>query len=391
MLVSTSELSRTIGQSHGDRVRLRFHPRFDATSRLPGDIRTATAIARSLAKLPEASGSLAGDVAHHAAMGDDASLAARFSLIAAERCLRLCAPREATELADRGLRHVVSLSREDRARIEVGLLSVAIIADVGNRRTEVLETSMRKALVQAQLDSLRMSESARSTQSNNTVLALGHAAQCLAMNAEVLPFLQRAFILAEEQGVYWLGAVCLLRLATGELQSGRPEQALEHCAKLREVVRRLGEASEGPLGDIIEAIARRELRQTGASLAIDSALDALAALDAQAYLGEAYCLAAESDLNAGDAREAKRRARRALKAAEAVERPTYIVWARALLAQSAFVLGNCDEARRHVSAAMPLLETEPFPSVHARSRIAAADRFCTRDPAQHTQPIEDKP
>ncbi len=56
-------------------------------------------IARSLAKLPEAMGSLAGDVAHHAAMGDDAELAARFSLIAAERCLRLCAPREATELA----------------------------------------------------------------------------------------------------------------------------------------------------------------------------------------------------------------------------------------------------------------------------------------------------
>ena len=418
------------------------------------------AIARSLAKLPEASGTLAGDVAHHAAMGDDAELAARFSLIAAERCLRLCAPQEATELADRGLRHAARLSREQRARVEVGLLSVAIIADVGNRRTQVLEASIRKALTQAQaaghaeevtrglmalsylhfdrgkfneaqLDSLRMSEAARSTPSNNAVLALAHAAQCLAMmerdmdkaaamaaeaksmamqlDVEVmelllaegfilqyrgkleagLEILQRAFVLAEEQGVYWLGAVCLLRLATGELQRGRPERALEHCAKLRDVVCRLGEASEGPLGEIIEAIARRDLRKTVAPLDIESALDALVAFDAQAYLGEAYCLAAESDLQAGDAVEAERRAWRALQAAETVERPTYIVWARALLAQAAHATGNLDEARGHVAAATPLLETVPFPSAHARNRIAAADRTCMRDPSHDNQPIQE--
>jgi DNA-binding SARP family transcriptional activator/tetratricopeptide (TPR) repeat protein len=412
------------------------------------------AIARSLAEMPEATGSLAGDIAHHAAMGDDVELAARFSLAAAERCLRLCAPQEATELADRGLKLVARLSSKDRACIEVGLLSVAIIADVGNRKTHVLEASMRKALVQAeagghteqvtrglmalsylhfdrgkfneaQLDSLRMSDAARFTDSNHTVLALAHAAQCLAMmerdmdkaaamaaqakamavqrDLEVmelllaegfilqyrgklesgLEILQRAFALAQEQGVYWLGAVCLLRLATGELQRGRPAQALEHCSKLREVVGRLGEASEGPLGEIIEAIARRELGQSGAPLKIEGALHALANFDAQAYLGEAYCLAADSDLQAGDVVEAKDRAWRALKAAETVERPTYIVWARALLARAAHIMGDLDEAHGHVAAALPLLETEPLPSVHARNRIDVAIRACTYNLTQH--------
>ena len=108
------------------------------------------AIARTLSKLPEAQSSLASDIAHHATMGDDPQLAATFSLIAAERCLRMCAAREATELADRGLRYSARLDPKERARLDVGLLSVAIIADVGNRRSQVLESSMRDALVEAE-------------------------------------------------------------------------------------------------------------------------------------------------------------------------------------------------------------------------------------------------
>ena len=414
-------------------------------------------LAQNLAKLPDAQGSLAGDVAHHAALGDDTGLAASFGLIAAERSLRLCAPREASELADRGLRQAARLEPKQRARVEVGLLSVAIIADVGNRRTQALETSMRKALAQAQAagfteevtrglmalsylhfdrgkfndaqqDSLRMSEAARFANSDHAVLALAHAAQCLAMmeremskaealaaeaksiateqQLEVLELLlaegfilqfrgqteagiealQRASVLAEAQGVYWLLAVCLIRLATGEMQSGRHAQALEHCSKLREIVGRLGEASEGPLGELIEAVVRRNLGESGAPLLIEQALSALALCDAQAYLGEGYCLAAESDLRAGDASEAQRRAQRALKAAETVERPTYIVWAHALLSRAARELGDLEGARLHVEAALPLLDAEPYPSFHARACIAAAAELL-----RHPTTIEDKP
>ena len=109
-----------------------------------------------------------------------------------------------------------------------------------------------------------------------------------------------------------------------------------------------------------------------AALDTDEAFDALSALDAQAYLAEAYCLAAESDLHVGDAAAAQCRAERALKAAKRVDRPTCIVWAYALLARAAIELGHRDEARSHVDAALPLLETEPYPAFHARTRIAAA-------------------
>ena len=404
------------------------------------------AIARGLSKLPEAKTSLASDVAHHAAMGDEPLLAASSSLIAAEYCLRMCAAREATELADRGLRYAARVEPKERARLDVGLLSVAIIADVGNKRTQFLEASMRLALTQAetagfaaevtrglmalsymhfdrgnffeaQRDSLRMSEAARSTNSNQTVLALAHAAQCLAMlerdmgKAEALAaeakalatqeklevmelslaegfillfhgetessieLLERAHRQAEAQGIFWLGAVCLLRLATAELQCRRPAQALVHCEKLRHVVGRLGEASEGPLGQIIEAIARRELDQSAVPLDIERELNELSAFDAQAYLGEAYCLAAESDLKAGDTALAQCRAERALKAALIVERPTYIVWAHALLARAAVDLGHRDIARSHIDEAMLLLKTEPYPSFQARSRLTAADEL----------------
>jgi tetratricopeptide (TPR) repeat protein len=165
-------------------------------------------------------------------MRDDAELAARFSLAAAERCLRLCAAREATELADRGLRLTARLDVAVSTRLEVGLLSVAIIADVGKRRSQALEELMWQALVkaqaagckeevtrglmplsslhfdrgnfnEAQLDSLRMSVAARTANPDQILHALAHAAQCLALlerdmgKAEALT--AEAKLLAEQQ------------------------------------------------------------------------------------------------------------------------------------------------------------------------------------------------
>ena len=215
-------------------------------------------IARSLEKSPEARGSLAGDIAHHATLGDDPHLAARFSLAAAERCLSMCAAREAAELADRGLRHLGRIGVDERARLEVGLLSVAIIADVGKRRTHALERLMRQALSkaqakgckeevarglmalsylhfdggnfhEAQLDSLRMSEAGRGTDPNQTIQALAHAAQCLAMlerdmvKAEALA--QEAKSLAQQQEL----EVMELKLAEGFilLYQGEQDAGLE--------------------------------------------------------------------------------------------------------------------------------------------------------------------
>jgi hypothetical protein len=131
------------------------------------------------------------------------------------------------------------------------------------------------------------------------------------------------------------------------------------------------------LGEIIEEVARRQLGETVSRDCIDRSLHALITFDAQAYLGEAHCMVAESDLEAGDVEAARCQARLALRAAEAVERTTYIVWSRALLAQTAHEMGDFDEARKHIEAALPLLVSEPFPSAGARQRIETAVKACT--------------
>ncbi len=405
------------------------------------------AIARSLQGSAEAEGALAGDIAHHAALGCDNALAARYCLTAAERCLQLCAAREALELAERGLCHTPGLDSSERARLEVGLLRVAIFADVGRNKARSLELSIRKAIPaaeaaghhaeasrgmmalsflhfdsgnfnEAELESIKMSEAARLVSPQQSIHALAHAAQCLALlerditkaealvveakamadehQVEVLELLlaqgfilqyrgnsalargplNKAFTLAEQQGVHWLGAVCLLRLATGELLLGCPERALEFCDKLRDITSRLGEASEGPLGRVIEAVARRQLGQEGPPGFIDEALKTLDAMDAKAYLGEAYCLLAESELRRGDALSARCHAELALAAANQIVRPNYVAWAQALLVRATITSGDVDRARIQLQSALSLLDSELQLSAHAREQIAEAAHAC---------------
>jgi DNA-binding SARP family transcriptional activator/tetratricopeptide (TPR) repeat protein len=403
------------------------------------------ALARCLEALPQTEGALAGDVAHHAAIGDDAALAARANLAAAQRCVRLFANDEAAELVERGLHHVARLTGADKARIQVGLLGAAIYADPGRRRTAVLEPAMRRALLEAQAagcaaevtrglmalslmhfdagdfagaarDSLRAEQHARATTPTQTLHALAHSAQCLALLERELPRaeamaveaagladelgddlpelwlarglilyyrgeveaaiapLWHAFGLAERRGEHWIEALCLTRLAMAELHCGRPSAAVAHCQRLREVVGKMGESSEGPLGAVLEAVARRELAEPGAQLAVTDALDALQALDAQAYLAEALCFAAESDLRAHEGMEAEQRAQRALVAAEVGGRVSSIAWARALLARSALTRGDRDAARAQLDLAQALADAQPSPAGFALARIDEAAR-----------------
>lgn len=167
-------------------------------------------IARTLSEMPTLHDNMAGDIAHHAALGEDAELAARFSLLAAERSLRLFATREAAELAERGMRWLSRLGQDVRARLEIGLLRVLVQSDVGKRRMQELESAVKCALHVAHVhgcqqevtrglvvlayfhfdrgdfdaacvDSWQISEMANKVQSQDAAYALAHAAQCLAM------------------------------------------------------------------------------------------------------------------------------------------------------------------------------------------------------------------
>lgn len=83
-------------------------------------------VARALAPLPDPDGALAGEVAHHAALGEDAELAAQASVAAAARAARLFACAEARSLVERGLAFAQRLPEPTRLSLSLALLRVAV-------------------------------------------------------------------------------------------------------------------------------------------------------------------------------------------------------------------------------------------------------------------------
>src|SRR5262249_44878530 len=108
-------------------------------------------IARALAALADHDGERAGEIAHHAGLGDDSALCAEASHTAASRALRLAGPEEAAALADRGLGHAARLVGRDRARLQIGLLAIALHADVRVQRRDAIGKALERAIVDAQV------------------------------------------------------------------------------------------------------------------------------------------------------------------------------------------------------------------------------------------------
>lgn len=92
---------------------------------------------------------LAGDIAHHAALGGDHELAASAALLAAERCLKLFAYAEASTLAQRGAKHCQYLEEQTRIRLQLYLLRVLAIAGVTGDRAAQLETEVQQLMDEA--------------------------------------------------------------------------------------------------------------------------------------------------------------------------------------------------------------------------------------------------
>ncbi|GAB4370935.1 MAG: hypothetical protein Kow00121_12060 [Elainellaceae cyanobacterium] len=95
-------------------------------------------IAHQLNQRTTLDNALAGDIAHHAALGGDCELAASTALLAAQRCLKLFAYAEAAVLAQRGIQYCQSLEARTRIRLQLELFRVWMIAGVtGDRATEI--------------------------------------------------------------------------------------------------------------------------------------------------------------------------------------------------------------------------------------------------------------
>src|SRR5205823_3717315 len=92
---------------------------------------------------------LAGDVAHHAALGGDVALAVRASIAAGDRCLRVFALAEAAEIAQRALELLEPLEPVARARGRIELLRVLVAARTGPRRRG-LEATIARAVLEAE-------------------------------------------------------------------------------------------------------------------------------------------------------------------------------------------------------------------------------------------------
>jgi DNA-binding SARP family transcriptional activator/tetratricopeptide (TPR) repeat protein len=85
-------------------------------------------LAHALAALSDPDGALAGDVAQHAALGDDPALCAQASLAAGARAARLFASGEAREIVERALRLVSRFPPARRISLSLALLRVAVDA-----------------------------------------------------------------------------------------------------------------------------------------------------------------------------------------------------------------------------------------------------------------------
>jgi hypothetical protein len=106
-------------------------------------------IAQKLADLPDPEDALAGDLAHHAALGGLDELTARACLRAGQRCQRLFAYEEARALSDQGRKHLASLPKPVRVSLRIQLLSLFIGGTFDPRVGKALEVELMPVLAQA--------------------------------------------------------------------------------------------------------------------------------------------------------------------------------------------------------------------------------------------------
>jgi DNA-binding SARP family transcriptional activator/tetratricopeptide (TPR) repeat protein len=126
-------------------------------------------VAHALAALPDPDGALAGDVAHHAALGDEPALCAQASLAAGARAARLFASAEAREIVERALRLAAPLPPPRRIPLSLALLRIAVDASRATGGDPALVPRIRALVEDARREGLGPEVAA-----GWSVLALAH-------------------------------------------------------------------------------------------------------------------------------------------------------------------------------------------------------------------------
>ncbi|MGO9839005.1 MAG: ATP-binding protein [Polyangiaceae bacterium] len=403
-------------------------------------------IALALRELARTDTALAGDVAHHAALGGDSELAARACLDASERCLRLFANDEAARVAEIATPHLARLRREVRLPLHLALLRVKAVSGRWLRRKEELSRELTRAVLEAQDaglvgdvsagfhtmsilqhdagDLLGAHESTlRAVDAGRTADPLTHArqlsltARCLglleremdrveAMLGEAerirgsvgescsgdlmhewghgilalyvgdesggVARLERALVAARREQDRWAECDCLIRMTQVELDANRPSAALARCRELAPVAAKMGEGSERPVADALDALARVAACVPGAEEHLARASSRLREIDAKGMLSYVLVATAQFDLRATRLGAARVRAEEGLRAAEAVGRRSQVALARSVLARVALAEGDPAEAARHVEAVGAEAEGRFALSARARDEVVQA-------------------
>jgi DNA-binding SARP family transcriptional activator len=108
-------------------------------------------IAHKLQQIPASDNTLAGDIAHHAALGGDHALAAASALLGAQECLKLFAYAEASVLAERGVQSCQFLDQRSRIHFQLELLQVCALSGVTGDRAIQVEADVRQLMEEANL------------------------------------------------------------------------------------------------------------------------------------------------------------------------------------------------------------------------------------------------
>jgi DNA-binding SARP family transcriptional activator/tetratricopeptide (TPR) repeat protein len=359
-------------------------------------------LARALSGISDPESALAGEIAHHAALGGDHERAARAAIAAGERSLRMFAYAEAHALAERGMRGLDALPRDTRIRLHMALLNVAVHASLVVPGARDLDAEVSRVTLDAQQaglgpevasgfhllsfrhhrdgkydaahdDTLRAAEAGRREDHATAARTLGTTGRCLALIEREIPraesmlveaqalaagagielidihwglglvrafageydeaigSLETAVTLARREHDHWAECGGLQRLALIEFERGCPDAARSRARELALVAAKMGEGSEAPFAEMLDALSRLALGEGDANERVEAALGVLRRLDAKALLSRALTLAATADVNHGELERAGARAEEALTAAEIVGRRSEVVMALALL------------------------------------------------------------
>lgn len=183
---------------------------------------------------------------------------------------------------------------------------------------------------------------------------------------------ERAAHLARRERERWFECISLAHLVMIELERARPAEAVVRCQLLLSVTGQLGEGSEAPFAEALEALARIGAGGDDDLEAVDRALTSLRHADSRWMIAYVQNAAASIELNAGRLDSALRRIDEALHAANLVDRRNEIAVSRALAAQLAVRRQDGSAADVHLNAVRAEVERPGVLSHRAQAAVAAA-------------------